>query len=1045
MKKSTVSKLLSITLALSMTLGSGSVAVFADDAPATEEIEAAVVTEEDAEAAEEAVAAEEAEATEVETVVQPEAEAAAVEEIAVETTAAEDAAEIEVVAEEETEQEDAALAEEEQKTISWKDLYNGLGVDTTSNYDVVTSATKFTGYHVKDIPAVVNRVKDADGNITGLDGVNLSNTEATVTPIVKNASFTVGAKYGSYEFAVEPDDTVEGYVWNDYIASLYAVTISDGSTTVGALPWVDYYGEAATSGGHYNKVEIALNKGKSVGSNEADVHRFDVFYNEDGTFKAGTYTVTVYSEGFKPLSAEITTGATGTITVADTTVDAEYVPVTITGDLGFTPKFQLNGMDVEYADGKITATGLTAGKNTLTASDPDGKSETITKEFVATTDEIAAKANAKGTAIEAAEGVTPEEFNNYLKNISSVSVNGTNYAASGKRAVKLIKDDGTLDQENDALKDLEQADIVVTATGFNKNLVFRYDPNAVYVLMNIPYKVFYDAEGAKIGDVDTISSATNKTGNYGKAGGAYHSFTTASVAEDGTVTAVGSANKSQVKGVTWPVRAESLEAVKAMDGKEVTDENNVVTATNGKGKTNSQTLLGYETLTEQQDYSYYLLKSQPANYLELKDGTIDTSKIVSEQKGKADVTVSYGTNWGDVQLAIVADSIKDTSDKLVNAVVITAEDGTKAAFYHLDQIWANNSIGWKVEVTEGLDGKKITNIRYYCSVKDSDLKDETVPEYANYIYDYTLDQKISQVFTGDITAEFVGNGAVKFSGLPADAQNAKAKVYLEEGSGRVKTYTYITPMAVDPADGDIDPVAVDVKNGRIEITAGTVTNSRDETQSYGELVDGKTYTFELSSDNYIIRKFTCEYNAEAAKAAEKAEKDKAAADSVIAKLNALKGAASTVADQKAVEAARAAYNALSVDQKKLVSADVLKKLTNSETAVANAIKNAQTPQTVTKQSQSLKKLTPTTKKLKASKLKKKKQTFKLKATINGQGKVTFKKVSGNKKIKISKAGKVTVKKGLKKGTYKVKVKVSIAATGNYTAASTTKTIKIKVK
>jgi len=66
-------------------------------------------------------------------------------------------------------------------------------------------------------------------------------------------------------------------------------------------------------------------------------------------------------------------------------------------------------MDVEYADGKITATGLTAGKNTLTASDPDGKSETITKEFVATTDEIAAKANAKGTAIVNLLQLEPDE------------------------------------------------------------------------------------------------------------------------------------------------------------------------------------------------------------------------------------------------------------------------------------------------------------------------------------------------------------------------------------------------------------------------------------------------------------------------------------------------------------------------------------------------------------------------------------------------------------------------------------------------------------
>jgi len=46
---------------------------------------------------------------------------------------------------------------------------------------------------------------------------------------------------------------------------------------------------------------------------------------------------------------------------------------------------------------------------------------------------------------------------------------------------------------------------------------------------------------------------------------------------------------------------------------------------------------------------------------------------------------------------------------------------------------------------------------------------------------------------------------------------------------------------------------------------------------------------------------------------------------------------------------------------------------------------------------------------------------------------------------VSKTGKVTVKKGLKKGTYKVKIKVSAAAVTNYNAASATKTIKVVVK
>ena len=66
-------------------------------------------------------------------------------------------------------------------------------------------------------------------------------------------------------------------------------------------------------------------------------------------------------------------------------------------------------------------------------------------------------------------------------------------------------------------------------------------------------------------------------------------------------------------------------------------------------------------------------------------------------------------------------------------------------------------------------------------------------------------------------------------------------------------------------------------------------------------------------------------------------------------------------------------------------------------------------------------------------------------TKKGQGKMTYTKASGNKKITINKTtGKVTVKKGLKKGTYKVKVKVKAAGNANY-KASAVKTVIFKIK
>ena len=89
--------------------------------------------------------------------------------------------------------------------------------------------------------------------------------------------------------------------------------------------------------------------------------------------------------------------------------------------------------------------------------------------------------------------------------------------------------------------------------------------------------------------------------------------------------------------------------------------------------------------------------------------------------------------------------------------------------------------------------------------------------------------------------------------------------------------------------------------------------------------------------------------------------------------------------------------------------------------------------------------------VKFSKLKKKTQVLKVSSVVKfsnkGQGTLTYNKVSGNKNIAINKkTGKVTIKKGLKKGTYKVKVKIKAKGNSNYKASSfKTVTFNIKIK
>ena len=76
-----------------------------------------------------------------------------------------------------------------------------------------------------------------------------------------------------------------------------------------------------------------------------------------------------------------------------------------------------------------------------------------------------------------AENSNKEAFNTYIGNITSVNVNGTDYAARGKGSVKIIDKDGTLVTDAAPFKDVAagtEFQITVTSTGYTTPLTFTY-------------------------------------------------------------------------------------------------------------------------------------------------------------------------------------------------------------------------------------------------------------------------------------------------------------------------------------------------------------------------------------------------------------------------------------------------------------------------------------------------------------------------------------------------------------------------------------------
>ena len=127
---------------------------------------------------------------------------------------------------------------------------------------------------------------------------------------------------------------------------------------------------------------------------------------------------------------------------------------------------------------KLTWTGTPAfGAYTLTIMDKSGAYAPVSTTFELKTVDIIAKYDAsKKALVKASDAITEEQFAAYLKAISAVSVDGTSYAASGKGAVTIIKNDGVIDLTAQPFSKGEGASysLVVKATGY-QDLTFTVE------------------------------------------------------------------------------------------------------------------------------------------------------------------------------------------------------------------------------------------------------------------------------------------------------------------------------------------------------------------------------------------------------------------------------------------------------------------------------------------------------------------------------------------------------------------------------------------
>ena len=609
------------------------------------------------------------------------------------------------------------------------------GKESTTTYtgkEALFESTSYSYYILSDVPSYY---KEATVNADG--SFSFGEVKGAKTQKLSDVSteFSTSSRYGDYQLDIDglPSEinTVYGVVISTKEGSSYGLRHVENIWKKTELAWSTGF-VTESHGNTLDSKDYAAMMGQTINK--------VTYYTDQGIYEI-------------PMDQKVAKKFDGEVSVEDVSVKSEKTAITVSGlPNDFEEEYKIDGIDEDAysvevkSDGKTTTRtinfkkALTKRRYTVTLSDRSGNYAPISTTFNAYTETMPAKYNEndEDPAVVKADGVDEEEFQTYLKNITSVTVNGKEYAASGKKGVKLITEDGKLDLSQDAFKDAKagEAFAVTIAEDGYQAYTFTYkvpeeDSEYSYVLMNIPYAAFYKAETTgNDTKVDAFTSATkNKTRTKGLAGGSYHE----------------NADGSSIDGITYAVKVDP--SVDLSKYKEVKDGDSVEITVTNRGQTTTTTLTGKDTLFENASYAYYPLTEAPANYKEVSvdaDGKLVFSEVKGQEATKVEgVTAKLSTesSYGDYELDLDGLPEEITSDN-VNAVVVKTTDGTAYGMRHLENIWLGTKLAWSTGFTsevhgcptssehyKSMMGKTIDSIEYYTTngVYTMDIADIYVP------------------------------------------------------------------------------------------------------------------------------------------------------------------------------------------------------------------------------------------------------------------------------------------------------------------------------
>lgn len=354
------------------------------------------------------------------------------------------------------------------------------GKDETSTYtgrEALFESASYSYYALSSTPsyykeATLTNGKWSFGKATGA----ASEDTATI------AKFKTSGHHADYEIKVESDKIEKGQ-------KVYAVVLTDTDGNSYGLRHVVEIWRATELGFEADSPIV----GKTI--------KTITYYTDNGVIK-----LNLAQEQYIPYIAKDAKAE-----VAKSDADAKSTTLTLTG---FPEDFKQevkvpDGMT--YSDGKITFGSALPGSYTVTVSDAKNKYAPVSTTFVLSTDTAVAGYNDTSKSLVKATDASDTAFANYLKNITSVKIGETTYNVSGKDAVKIIKDDGSIDENvkvnGEALfADGQKRTLVISATGYPA-LSVEYTPTYTYAYAAVPYDEYWQSEGVTLSGSDLKASS----------------------------------------------------------------------------------------------------------------------------------------------------------------------------------------------------------------------------------------------------------------------------------------------------------------------------------------------------------------------------------------------------------------------------------------------------------------------------------------------------------------------------------------------------------